>query len=109
MDTFANPRPDVDGAPAAYPWRGVPRRVSNLRGPLGSILTRLHTLCVAASNTREPILPHSHRRATKKIANNTTNASSTNRMTSKGNGISPPAFLPRLPEPRSDRLQGVPE
>jgi hypothetical protein len=51
-------------------------------------MMRLHTLSAAASNIGEPIPPHSHRRTTKKIANTTSTASTTSRITSKEKGIS---------------------
>jgi hypothetical protein len=52
---------------------------------------------------------HSHRRTTKKVANNATSATSTTRMATRAKGISEPSLLPLLPERGSDRLQGVPD
>jgi hypothetical protein len=49
---------------------------------------------------------HSHRRTTKKIANN---ATSTTRTATRAKGISEPSLLPLLPKRGSDRLQGVPD
>ena len=69
------------------------------------MLTRLHTLSTAASNTWGPIPPHSQRRTTKKIANNTTTTSTTRKAT-RANGICHYSLLPWLPKPHLDRLQG---
>jgi hypothetical protein len=53
---------------------------------------------------------HNQRRTNKKIANTTTTASTTSRMTSKAKGISfTPPILGLLPQPRPDRLQSVPD
>jgi hypothetical protein len=53
--------------------------------------------------------PHSHRRTTKKMANNATSASNTTTMTSKGKGISQVAPSSTLTSQPFDRQGALPQ
>ncbi len=132
----SRPRPRVQGDPAAL-GGGFHEGLALLRGPPGIMLTLTapqmrrkgtspNTLANATPQTGEAAAhpttwrvfatlstnlgsapPHSQRRTTKKIATNTTSASTTTGRLARGMASLSRSFLPQLPKPRSNRLQGI--